>query len=87
MYIIFLVCVGLWKLFKASMWLIAYFCIYAWLVLVAFGKALAGLWKLLSAAWKALEQEAEPESLEEPIEDAKPPIKAQPGPRDYHLPN
>lgn len=83
----YVVCVGLWKLFVLCFYLIFYFCLFAWLTLIAFGKALAALWKLLVAASKALEHKAEQESLEEPVEAPKPSVKAQPGPRDYNLPS
>lgn len=95
MFILYLVGVGLWKLFVGSLYLVFYFFAFAWLVLLATGKATAAACRLVAATWRALMQKAEQKGLQQPtepsaepapIEDTKPSIKAKPGPRDYNLP-
>jgi hypothetical protein len=68
-------------------YMIFYFFVFAGMVGVALFKATVGLCKLIAVSWKALLRKADQKALQRAPEDSKPPIKAQPGPRDYHLPD
>lgn len=68
-----------WKLFE-------YFLIVLWFVLLATGRVLGGLLKLLGASWQALVAYAERRGTEKHSSTLQESIKAKSGPRDYNLP-
>lgn len=74
-----------WKFLLGCGYLLFYFTVLVGVAFVAFYKAVVGLCKLLAAGGGALLHTADQKALQEAPRDSKS-IKAQPGPRDYNLP-